>query len=196
MKTTVRRGALVLIALGALGVACSSRSGGSATGQVSAASSVTDLRVTPSASSQTCPTPFACFDVRTDGANITHIFVDVDAPCASNPSDFSVEVNGVPVTDLHTQGGPCTGGGGNGPIDRDVWFPLMGNQSQASVCVFTHGFVASQISVGAKAQDDCVAASSQFQCQVCQQQQDSGCPQQDAGQQDAGQQDAGQHDGY
>ena len=42
----------------------------------------------------------ACFDIATEGANITHIFVN--SPCATSPSDFAITVDGEPVTELHT----------------------------------------------------------------------------------------------
>jgi len=58
----------------------------------------------------------ACFDITTDGANITHVFVD--SGCAASPSDFLITVDGNPVVELHTDDGRCES------IPRDVWFPL------------------------------------------------------------------------
>jgi len=113
-----------------------------------------------------CPEPVFCFDVgpggdvETNGKNITHIFVDVAAPCVSSAS-FYVYVDGELVTNLHDQGGPCQG------IARDVWFPLTGNQSTATVCVELDGYTPKSVTVGAKAQGDCVSATQHASCASC-----------------------------
>jgi hypothetical protein len=46
-----------------------------------------------------------CFDIATDGANITHIFVD--PACGASASAYLVTADGVPVTEYHTEGSPC-----------------------------------------------------------------------------------------
>jgi archaellum component FlaG (FlaF/FlaG flagellin family) len=95
----------------------------------------------------------ACFDITTDGdgANITHVFVD--AGCAASPSDFEITVDGVPVTELHTDDGPCES------IPRDVWFPLPGNQDTAEVCVSVQAAGPEDIQVYAKAGDECIVGT-------------------------------------
>jgi hypothetical protein len=93
----------------------------------------------------------ACFDVTTDGANITHIFVDSE--CAASPSDFSITVDGEPVTALYTDDGPCES------IPRKVWFPLLGNQDTALVCVSLQRAGLEDIQVYAKAGDECIAGT-------------------------------------
>ncbi|MFT3766423.1 MAG: hypothetical protein QM820_13060 [Minicystis sp.] len=109
-----------------------------------------------------CPAPVACFQVSTNGANITHIFIDVDACCAPDPGDYDVTVDGQPVTQLHDGGGgPCK------ELEREVWFPLQGNQASAEVCLQFHGFVPSHVSVGAKAKNECVATAVDATCTVC-----------------------------
>lgn len=112
--------------------------------------------------SLTCPAPIACFQVSTNGANITHVFIDVDACCAADPDDYDVLVDGQPVTKLHDGGGgPCD------EIEREVWFPLQGNQASAEVCLQFHGFVPNHVSVGAKAKSECVATAVNATCEVC-----------------------------
>lgn len=108
-----------------------------------------------------CPSPTVCFQLATDGANITHVFIDVDACCAASPDDYDVLVDGQPVKVLHDHGGPC------GDIARDAWFPLQGNQSAAEVCLQFHGFVPGSVSVGAKAKSECVATAVTAACAVC-----------------------------
>lgn len=164
--TLVIGAAFAVVAIGGVGVGC----GEAAPGPDEHVASVTDairsadLSVVYDAgdSDLSCPEPtYACFDVSTNGANITHIFVDVDAPCAPDPDAFYVEVDGNRVDKLHTHGGPCHG------IDRDVWFPLTGNQDEAEVCVYFDGFVPSHVSVGAKSKSECVDASTSQPCEVC-----------------------------
>jgi len=72
----------------------------------------------------------ACFDITTDGANITHIFV-ASTPAAS-ASEYAITVDGEPIEKLSTDESPCE------DIPRDVWFPLHGNQDTAHVCVTVH----------------------------------------------------------
>lgn len=108
-----------------------------------------------------CGSPEACFQITTNGANITHIFIDVDACCAPDPGDYEVLVDGEPVTKLHDAGGPCQ------ELEREVWFPLQGNQSTAEVCLRFHGFVPGHVSVGAKAKEECVATALDGMCQAC-----------------------------
>jgi hypothetical protein len=45
-----------------------------------------------------CDTSIACFDIATDGANITHIFVD--SGCAASASEYSITIDGEPVQEL------------------------------------------------------------------------------------------------
>jgi hypothetical protein len=92
----------------------------------------------------------ACFDVTTNGANITYIFIDA---CSTNPSDYAITVDGEPVEKLNTNGGPCQS------ITRDVWFQLTSNQASALVCVSVQGGCPC-IQVGAKAKSECVESSS------------------------------------
>jgi hypothetical protein len=92
-----------------------------------------------------------CFDVTTNGANITHIFV-VSA-CPTSPSDYTVTVDGQPVLKLNTDDGPCEG------IPRDVWFSLQSNQATAHVCVSVQGRGPAGIQVAAKAKSECVESS-------------------------------------
>jgi hypothetical protein len=106
-----------------------------------------------------CNSDTACFDVTTNGANITHIFID--SPCVSGDGDYEVTVDGEPVKKLHTNGGPCQS------IPRDVWFPLQGNQAEAHVCVTVKGVGPSGVQVGAKAKNDCVMASVPLNCGSC-----------------------------
>jgi hypothetical protein len=93
----------------------------------------------------------ACFDILTDGPNITHVFVD--SGCAASPGDFLVTVDGVSVTEFHTNGGPCES------IPRDVWFPLLGNQDDAFVCVSVQRAGPVGIQVYAKAGDECIVGT-------------------------------------
>lgn len=109
-----------------------------------------------------CSAPEVCFQITTNGANITHVFVDVDACCAPDPGDYEVLVDGEVVTKLHDGGGgPCK------DIVREAWFPLQGNQATAEVCLRFNGFVPGHVSVGAKAKDECVASAFEGTCEVC-----------------------------
>src|SRR5262245_11060762 len=72
-----------------------------------------------------------CFDVTTEGGNITHIFVD--SGIGASASEFAITVDGEPVIKLHTDDGPCES------IPRDVWFSLEGSQDEAHVCVSVQG---------------------------------------------------------
>jgi hypothetical protein len=164
--TFVIGAALAVVAMGGVGVGCGEATPGPDEHVASVTDAIrsADLAVVYDAgdSDLSCPEPtYACFDVSTNGANITHIFVDVDAPCVNDPSDFYVEVDGHRVDKLHTHGGPCHG------IDRDVWFPLTGNQDEAEVCVYFNGFVPERVSVGAKSKSECVDASTTQSCTVC-----------------------------
>jgi uncharacterized membrane protein YgcG len=108
-----------------------------------------------------CGATETCFQITTNGANITHVFIDVDACCAPDPGDYEVIVDGQPVTKLHENGGPCQ------DLARELWFPLQGNQATAEVCLRFHGFVPGHVSVGAKAKDECVATALDGACQAC-----------------------------
>jgi hypothetical protein len=92
----------------------------------------------------------ACFDVVTEDANITHIFVNA---CAATASEFAITVDGEPVTELHTDDGPCE------HISTDVWFPLQGNQDTAHVCVSVQGDCPEGIQLYAKAESECAAGT-------------------------------------
>jgi hypothetical protein len=87
----------------------------------------------------------------TDGANITHIFID--SGCTVSPSDFEITVDGEPVEHLSTDDGPCES------IARDVWFPLHEPQDTAHVCVSVAGECSEPIEVYAKAGSECIAAT-------------------------------------
>ena len=91
-----------------------------------------------------------CVDFATEGANLTHIFVE--SPCATSPSDFLITVDGQPVPTLYTDDGPCEN------IPRDVWFPLQGHQETAHVCVSVSGDCSGDIHVYAKAGNKCIPA--------------------------------------
>lgn len=95
-----------------------------------------------------CPSGQNCADISADG-NITHIFVDT--PCS--PDQIMVLVDGVEVSNLHEQGGPCH------DIEREVWFPLTGNQQHVTVCVAGCACTASEITIGYKVRGDCSYAS-------------------------------------
>jgi hypothetical protein len=111
----------------------------------------------PEHSTPTCPEARACFDVRAS-KNITHIFVNLDFDmCRSAPFVVSVDGVDVPADRLHSQGGPCNHG--DSAIPRTVWFPLTGNQESARICIRVEGAVPQTIGVGAKAANECVAAS-------------------------------------
>jgi hypothetical protein len=109
--------------------------------------------------------PRVCFDVSTNGANITHIFVDVDAPCVEDARDYEIRVNDTLIEKLHDTGGPCNHG--DREIVRDVWFPLIGNQAEAEVCLVFDDFVPDLVRVGAKAKDECEAATVNDECEDC-----------------------------
>jgi hypothetical protein len=95
-----------------------------------------------------------CFDIVTDGAEITHILVD--STCAASPSDYAITVDGEPVTVLHTDDGPCES------LARGVWFPLQGHQDTAHVCVSVRGECQGSIQVAVKAGDECVSGTQPF----------------------------------
>jgi hypothetical protein len=88
----------------------------------------------------------ACFDVTTNGGNITHIFV------ASSPvaSEYAITVDGEPVTHLYTDESPCE------DVPTDVWFPLHGSQDRALVCVSVQAESSADILVSAKANNECI----------------------------------------
>jgi hypothetical protein len=90
-----------------------------------------------------------CFDILTEGTNISHIVVDAGG--AAPPSDFAITVDGEPVPELHTTGGPCE------HIPRNVWFPLPGDQEEAFVCVSVQGAGPEGIQVYAQAGRACIA---------------------------------------
>jgi hypothetical protein len=90
----------------------------------------------------------ACIDITSDGANITHIFVD--SGCALSPSDFAITVDGEPVEQLYTNAGPCES------ISRDVWFPLQIPQDTAHVCVSVQGAGPGPLLVSAKVGSECI----------------------------------------
>jgi hypothetical protein len=77
----------------------------------------------PSGKPLTCDTSTACFDIATDGGDISHILVS--SGCATDPSDFLITVDGEPVGTLHTEGGPCPS------LPRDIWFRLEDKQDTA-----------------------------------------------------------------
>ena len=89
-----------------------------------------------------------CFDITTDGANITHIFIT--SGCALSPSDLAITVDGEPVEHLYTNDGPCES------IPRDVWFPLHAPQDTAHVCLSVQGGVPEDLQVYAKAGSECI----------------------------------------
>src|SRR5262249_57215191 len=91
----------------------------------------------------------ACFDVTSEGRNITHIFVASTAE--ASPSDYAITLDGEPVTHLYTDESPCE------DIPRDVWFPLNGNQSDAHVCVTVQAEDPVEIEVSAKVNNECIA---------------------------------------
>jgi hypothetical protein len=117
-----------------------------------------------------CPAPTACFQVTAD-KNITHIFVDANFDCESgaDPGILQVTVDGtvIPQSKWHTNGGPCNHG--EDFIPRDIWFPLPGNQKSAEVCVTTFGMSPSDVSVGAKAAEECLYDTAYGTCEVCEQ---------------------------
>ena len=127
-----------------------------------------NLKVTPDPlhSDLTCPSPTACFRVTSD-KNITHIFVDVapDTTCEGETPSIAVSVDGVnvPSAKFHTNGGPCNHG--EELVTRILWFPLTGNQKTADVCVTTSGVAVSDISVGAKSAEECLASSEHPACE-------------------------------
>jgi hypothetical protein len=100
-----------------------------------------------------CDESMACFDIFTNGPNITHIFID--SGCAA--SDFQITVDGEPLssfqTELHTTGGPCP------DLPRDVWFPLPGDQDEAHICVSVHAAGPEGIQVYAEAGGECFPAT-------------------------------------
>jgi hypothetical protein len=90
----------------------------------------------------------SCVDITSDGANITHIFVD--SGCAMSSSDFLITVDGEPVEHLYTNDGPCEN------IPRDVWFPLQTPQDTAHICVSVQGTGPGPLRVSAKAGNECI----------------------------------------
>jgi hypothetical protein len=98
-----------------------------------------------------CDSGTACFDIMTDGGNITHIFVD--STCAASASEYAITVDGEPVEELYTDDGPCE------RIPRDVWFPLQSNQDTAHVYVSVQGAGSEGIYVYAKVESECVAGA-------------------------------------
>jgi len=98
-----------------------------------------------------CDSGTACFDIMTDGGNITHIFVD--STCAVSASAYAITVDGEAVEELYTDDGPCES------IPRDVWFPLQSNQDTAHVCVSVQGAGPEGIQVYAKVESECVAGT-------------------------------------
>src|SRR5262245_31563122 len=93
----------------------------------------------------------ACFDITTNGANIPHVFVD--SGCALSPSDFLILIDGFPVTEFHTNDGPCP------DFPRDVWFRLKDKQATAVVCVSVQGAGPEGPQVYAKAGDECIVGT-------------------------------------
>jgi hypothetical protein len=93
----------------------------------------------------------ACFDIATEGGNITHIFVD--SGIGASASAFTITVDGQPVVKLHTEDGPCES------IPRDVWFSLESSQETAHVCVSVQGEGEADIQVYAKVDNECIIGS-------------------------------------
>src|SRR5262249_8747774 len=81
------------------------------------------------AAGQAVDTTTACFDITTNGSDITHILIDSGCGPSLSPSDFAITVDGEPTLPLHTEGGPCP------DVPRDVWFRLPDKQDTAFVCV-------------------------------------------------------------
>jgi len=113
------------------------------------------MAVNASTEPLTCDSSMACFDIFTNGPNITHIFID--SGCGASPSDFQVTIDGEALeyfqTELHTNGGPCES------IPRDVWFPLPGDQDEAHICVSVHAAGPEGIQVYAKAGGECIVGT-------------------------------------
>ncbi len=95
----------------------------------------------------------ACLDVTSNGANITHIFIDTG--CDASPSEYAITVDGEPIEKLYTNDGPCE------DIPRDVWFPLHTNQDTAHVCVSVQGSGPGEMRVSAKAGNECIVGTPQ-----------------------------------
>jgi hypothetical protein len=93
----------------------------------------------------------ACFDITSDGRNITHIFV-ASTPAAS-ASEYAITVDGEPIEKLSTDESPCE------DIPSDVWFSLHGNQDTAHVCVSVQGDGPEDIEVSAKVNDECITGT-------------------------------------
>jgi hypothetical protein len=91
-----------------------------------------------------------CFDISTNGMNITHVFV-ASTP-ASSASEYQITVDGDLVEKLYTDDSPCE----DAPMD--VWFPLQGDQDEAHVCVSIQGG-APDIQLSAKVDSVCVTSS-------------------------------------
>jgi hypothetical protein len=119
-----------------------------------------DLSITPVDGA--CPEQ--CFHVVSGtGANITHIFVSADECDAPEPVDPSVRC-GPSLSDLTAvrpdlkfKGGPCPHS-----IDRDFWFPLVGNQSDVYCCVTPDQ--PAIVRLAAKAKGECHQPASSDAC--------------------------------
>lgn len=97
----------------------------------------------------------ACVLIEAD-KNLTQLFVDAEG-------DFRVfsDLDGelAPLSDLQKAGGPC------GELAREVWAPVPGNQGSLSVCVVLDEEVfEGQISIGAKAADECQELRLAIEC--------------------------------
>ena len=97
-------------------------------------------------------TTTACIDLATDGADITHIFVD--SGCEASASELFITADGEPVTELHTNDGPCP------DFPRDVWFRLKDKQATTIVCVSVQEEdCQADIQVYGKAGDECIVGT-------------------------------------
>jgi len=81
----------------------------------------------------TVDTRTACFDIATNGPDITHVLIDSGCRPSLSPSNFEITVDGEPERELHTEGGPCP------DVSRDVWFRLPDKQDTAFVCATVRG---------------------------------------------------------
>jgi hypothetical protein len=64
-----------------------------------------------------------------------------------------ITVDGIPVTHLHTDDGPCES------IPRDVWFSLQTKQDMAEVCVTVQAEGPADIHVYAKVDNECITGT-------------------------------------
>ncbi len=135
--------ALLLLVCASGATIASSRAAVQGAGLTRSATASTELLASDSST--------ACLDIVTDGANITHIFID--SGCAASPSDVFITVDGEPVTEFHTDDGPCES------LPRDFWFPLHTHQDYAHVCVSVQGDCQEDIRVYAKAGSECLIAT-------------------------------------